>query len=77
MNSQNRMKAAVYHKYGPPDVISIVEVEKPTRKNGEVLIQVKAASIGAYDCHLLGADPFFTRALSGLSSPRTTYWART
>ena len=63
------MKAAVYYKYGSPDVISIEDVEKPSPKDGEVLVQIKAASIGAYDCHLLRADPFFTRALSGLLKP--------
>ena len=64
------MKAAVYYKYGSPDVIRITEVPKPTPKDGEVLIQVKAASLNAYDWHLLRAKPFFTRALSGLFKPK-------
>ena len=64
------MKAAVYYKYGSPDMISIAEVGKPVPKDGEVLIQIKAASIGAYDCHLLRAKPFFTRGLSGLFKPK-------
>ena len=66
----DKMKAAVYYKYGSPDVIKVVEVDKPTLKDGEVLIQVKAASVNAYDWHLLRAKPFFTRALSGLFSPK-------
>ena len=64
------MKAAVYYKYGSPDVISVVEIEKPSPKQGEVLVQVKAASINSYDCRLLRAKPFFTRALSGLLKPK-------
>jgi len=64
------MKAAVYYKYGSPDVINIAEVEKPTPKDGEVLIHIKAASVNAYDWHLLRAKPFFTRALSGLVKPK-------
>jgi len=64
------MKAAVYYKYGSPDMINIAEVGKPVPKDGEVLIQIKAASIGAYDCHLLRAKPFFTRGLSGLFKPK-------
>ena len=74
MNKQHKerktIKAAVYYKYGPPDVISIAEVEKPAPKDGEVLIQIKAASVNAYDWHLLRAKPFFTRGLSGLFKPK-------
>jgi NADPH:quinone reductase-like Zn-dependent oxidoreductase len=64
------MIAAVHYKYGSPDVISVTEVEKPSPKDDEVLIQIKAASVNAYDWHLLRAKPFFTRALSGLSKPK-------
>ena len=66
----DKMKAAVYYKYGSPDVIRVMEVDKPTMKCSEVLIQVKAASVNAYDWHLLRAKPFFTRALSGLFKPK-------
>ena len=64
------MKAAVFYKYGSPDVISIIEVEKPTPKNREVLIQIKAASVNAYDWHLIRAKPFFTRFLTGMLKPK-------
>jgi len=64
------MKAAVFYKYGSPDAISIADVPKPTPKDGEVLIQVKAASVNAYDWHLVRATPFFTRALSGMFKPK-------
>ncbi len=64
------MKAAVYYKYGSPDVIRISDVPKPTPKDGEVLIQVIAASVNAYDWHLVRAKPFFTRALSGVFKPK-------
>jgi len=64
------MKAAVYYKYGSPDVISIMEVEKPMPKDGEVLIRIKAASVNAYDWHILKSDPFFTRFLTGVFKPK-------
>ena len=67
-----KMKAAVYYQYGSPDVISITEIEKPTPKDGEVLIQIRAVSVNAYDWHLLRAKPFFTRALSGLFKPKNS-----
>lgn len=66
------MKAATYYKYGSSDVLHIEDVAQPVLGEGEVLIQVKAASINAYDWHLLRAKPFFTRFLSGLLKPRDT-----
>jgi 2-desacetyl-2-hydroxyethyl bacteriochlorophyllide A dehydrogenase len=44
------MKAIVWTKYGPPDVLQIQEVEKPAPKNNEVLIRIYAATAGAWDC---------------------------
>jgi NADPH:quinone reductase-like Zn-dependent oxidoreductase len=38
------MKAAAYTEYGPPDVVQIMDVEKPVPKDNEVLIKVRAAS---------------------------------
>jgi NADPH:quinone reductase-like Zn-dependent oxidoreductase len=59
------MKAIVYHKYGSPDVLELKEVEKPTPKDNEVLVEVNAASANAYDWHLLRADPFLVRLMGG------------
>ena len=65
------MKAIVYTKYGPPDVLQLKEVEKPTIKENEVLVKIHAASVNAADWHLLTADIFLVRLMGmGLFKPK-------
>jgi NADPH:quinone reductase-like Zn-dependent oxidoreductase len=65
------MKAIVYTRYGPPDVLQLKEVEKPTPEDDEVLIKVHAASLNAYDWHALTADIFLVRLMGfGLLKPK-------
>jgi NADPH:quinone reductase-like Zn-dependent oxidoreductase len=67
------LKAIVYTRYGPPEVLQLKEVEKPTPKEDEVLVKVHAASVNAYDWHLLSADIFLVRLMGGgLLKPKNT-----
>ena len=63
------MKAIVFTKYGPPDVLQLKEVEKPTPKDDEVLVKVHAASVNSYDWELLRGT-FFSRLFFGLLKPK-------
>ncbi|MCP4261377.1 MAG: NAD(P)-dependent alcohol dehydrogenase [Planctomycetes bacterium] len=64
------MKAVVYTKYGPPDVLQLKEVEKPVPKDNEVLIIVHATTINRTDCATIRAKPFFMRIITGLLKPK-------
>lgn len=64
------MKAAVYRRYGPPEVVQIEEVEKPSPKPGEVLIKVYATTVNRTDCGFRSAEYFISRFFSGLFKPK-------
>ncbi|NCF67576.1 MAG: zinc-binding dehydrogenase [Chloroflexi bacterium] len=66
------MKAIVYTEYGPPDVLQLIEVEKPTPKEDEVLVEVQASSVNPRDWHLMRADPFPVRLMVGFLKPKDT-----
>lgn len=64
------MKAAVFDRYGGPEVVRIAEVEKPEPRDNEVLVRVLATTICAPDWRIRAAKPFFVRAISGLFRPK-------
>lgn len=65
------MKAIVYTKFGPPEVLQLKELEKPVPGDDEILIKVHAASANAYDWRHLRADPFLIRLMgAGLLKPK-------
>lgn len=66
------MKAAVRTKYGPPGVVSILDVDKPSVGADDILVAVHATTVNRTDCAYRAAKPFFMRALTGLTRPKVT-----
>ena len=66
------MKAAIYTRYGPPDVVQITDVDKPIPKDDEVLIRVRAASVNPLDWHFLRGTPYIVHIMAGLRKPKVT-----
>ena len=64
------MKAAYCARYGPPEVVEIREVERPTPADGEVLLRVRAASVNRADLDGLKPKPGFLRLFMGIRAPR-------
>ena len=64
------MKAVVQDRYGGPEVLHIEDVERPVRKDDEVLIRIRASTVTQTDTHLRAARPVFWRLLLGLRRPR-------
>jgi NADPH:quinone reductase-like Zn-dependent oxidoreductase len=71
------MKAIVYDRYGPPEVLRLEEVARPTPEPGEVLVKVHATTVNRSDVHTREANrrsgltmTVLSRAISGLRRPR-------
>ena len=64
------MKAITYTKYGPPEVLQIEEVAKPSPKDNEVLVKIHSASINDWDWGLVRGIPFVIRLFFGLKKPK-------
>jgi NADPH:quinone reductase-like Zn-dependent oxidoreductase len=71
------MRAITYTEYGPPEILQFTEVAKPTPKDDEVLIKIRAASVNPLDSHFMRGEPFFVRfMIGGLLKPKDTRLGR-
>ena len=71
------MKAVICTRYGAPEVLKIVEVEKPTPKDNELLVQIKASAVNYGDTRVRRLDAprfltFIMRCALGLTKPRNS-----
>jgi NADPH:quinone reductase-like Zn-dependent oxidoreductase len=71
-SAQTTMKAIVREKYGSPDVLELKDVPKPVVDDDSALVRVRAASINAYDWHMLRGSPSLVRLVAGLRKPKSS-----
>ena len=64
------MRAVVHDRYGPADVLRLVDVPRPVPKDDEVLVRIHATTVNRTDTALRAAEPFFSRFITGLFRPR-------
>jgi NADPH:quinone reductase-like Zn-dependent oxidoreductase len=66
------MKAVVREKYGSPDVLELRDIDRPVVDDDGVLVRVRAASLNAYDWHMLRGSPYLVRMMTGLRKPKSS-----
>lgn len=64
------MRASVYTKYGPPEVVQLMEVPQPKHKDNEVLIKVYSSTVNRTDAGFRSAEYFISRFWTGLLRPK-------
>jgi NADPH:quinone reductase-like Zn-dependent oxidoreductase len=69
-NQPGKMKAFTKTKYGGPEILQLEEVEKPSVKDGHILVKVAANSANPADWHIIRGKPFFARFTFGLFKPK-------
>ncbi len=67
------MKAIVYERYGPPDVLELREVDKPVVGDDDVLVRVHASSVNPVDWHTMTGTPYLVRMMAGLLKPKSEF----
>lgn len=66
---QPLMKAVMQRCYGPPEVLTVEQIPKPTPADHEVLVRVRAAAVNPLDWHGLAGWPYLMRLSNGLGTP--------
>jgi NADPH:quinone reductase-like Zn-dependent oxidoreductase len=68
-----RMKAIVYRCYGPPEVLKLEKIAKPSAADDRVLVNVHAASVNPLDWHYMRGEPYLVRLMAGIGAPESIH----
>src|SRR2546426_5802857 len=69
-DQEGTVKAIGHHKYGSPDVLELEDLDKPAVNDDGVLVRVRAASVNAFDWHIMRGLPYLVRPSEGLRKPK-------
>jgi NADPH:quinone reductase-like Zn-dependent oxidoreductase len=72
MATTKTMKAIVRERYGSAEVLELKDVDKPVVDDDSILVRVRAASINAYDWHMMRGSPYLVRLVAGLRKPKSS-----
>src|SRR5213080_2518010 len=64
------MKAVIYQRYGPPEVLRLAEVDRPVPNDDEVLVKIHSTTVSRTDTGLRSAELVISRAFTGLLRPK-------
>ncbi|MDH2387836.1 NAD(P)-dependent alcohol dehydrogenase [Streptomyces sp. HNM0663] len=64
------MKAIVQERFGPPDILQMVDADRPEVAADQVLVRVHAAALNPYDWHMMRGDPYVARLMGGVGLTR-------
>ena len=64
------MKAVVYDRYGPPDVLRLEDVERPVPADDQLLVRIHATTVNRTDCGFRSAEFFVSRFFTGVLKPK-------
>src|SRR5437764_3919187 len=66
------MKAIVQERFGSPDVLQLLDIDRPGIGPDDVLVRVHAAALNPYDWHVLRGDPYVARLMGEIGLTRPT-----
>ena len=66
----NTMKGVVQDAYGPPDVLELREIDRPTIGTNDVLVRVRAAGVNIADWAIMSGLPYIARPMYGMGKPK-------
>ena len=72
MPTAKTMKAIVRERYGSAEVLELKDVDMPVVDDDSMLVRVRAASINAYDWHMMRGSPYLVRMVAGLRRPKSS-----